>query len=891
MIARRRLTIRQRVLVLLLLGILGIVGMAGVIGYALHRTSTLLGEASIAGEIARGSERLRANQERFLRNPTQDHAQRSVTALDHLEEQIQRADERFGGLRRQDELLDEYRPQLARVIGLSLQLEGDLARFQSESTRLIEKIRTEIIDRARALDVRDMMADRPVNVTRDALADSASVIIEELNRTQLNLARWFLSRSDATYQEHRKQIRQMIQRELEKIRYFLVAIEDEKLLEAARQLPDRYAGLHETHQAIEDDRARRDTQLASLTPLGLELFGLNRQGSIAIERQSRQTHDQVVVLSLIVGAAFFLPTLLVGWRLGRSIVDSLRSTVKVLHRLDLNRLDEPFSQDDGSASIPDDEIGRLIQALDDMRRRLREGIAQREQAQRALRRNEQNLRITLNSIADGVIATDAQGRVTQMNPVAEELTGWSFAQAEGHDVEEVYRLGLGDPETDQVAASGECEVWLIARDGTRRRVAASVSPIVDQRGDEIGEVVVFQDISEEVQLQEQLRHAQKMEAVGQLAGGVAHDFNNLLTAIMGSAALLAMRLGEDHEEAGLVEQITLASGRAADLTKQLLAFSRKGRMQSTSVDLHEIVGEVQRLLARSIDRRIEIVRDLQADRSAVHGDPTQLQNALLNLCVNARDAMPQGGTLTLATRNVKLSRDELEHWPEDLVPGEYIQLEVRDTGVGMDEALQARVFEPFFTTKAEGEGTGLGLAGVYGCVQGHDGAIRIESAPGQGATFRLLLPISGSRTKHRPRRQSEGVVRGAGTVLIIDDEEVVRKMLAKALGDLGYEVLTAVDGMDGIETFADAHDEIDVVVLDMVMPRLSGEETFYQLQQIDPGVPVLVSSGYARNSAVERLAQAGAAGFLAKPFQLDELSRLLWQVAEPGIGGSAVSGE
>ncbi len=890
MIARRKLTIRQRVLVLLLLGILGIVGMAGVIGYALHRTSSLLGEASSAGEIARGSERLRANQERFLRSPSQDHAQRTVTALDRLEVRIQRARERFGGLRRQEELIDEYRPRLARVIGLSLQLQSDLSRFQGASSRLMEDIRSRIIDRTRMLDVRDMMADRPVNVTHNALANSASVIIEQINRTELNIAKWFLSRPKATYMGHRNQIRGTIQKELEKIRYFLVAIEDEKLLSAAGKLHERVEELHKIHLTIEADRARRDTQLASLTPLGRELFGLNREESVAIQRQSRQTHDHVMMLSLIVGAAFLLPTLLIGWRLGRSIVHSLQSTVKVLHRVDLNRLDEPFGQTDGLGDIPDDEIGRLIRALDDMRRRLREGIAQREQAQRALQRNEQNLRITLNSIADGVIATDAQGRVTQMNPVAEQLTGWSHGEAEGRDVEEVYRLQLGDPDNDKAAAFDE-EVWLIARDGTRRRVAASESPIVDEPGNQLGEVVVFQDISEEVQLQEQLRHAQKMEAVGQLAGGVAHDFNNLLTAIMGSAALLAMRLGEDHEEAGLVEQITLASGRAADLTKQLLAFSRKGRMQSTSVDLHEMVGEVHRLIARSIDRRIEIVCDLQADHPIVHGDPTQLQNALLNLCVNARDAMPQGGTLTLATHNVTLSREELEHWPEDLAPGEYVQVEVRDTGVGMDEALQTRIFEPFFTTKPEGEGTGLGLAGVYGCVQSHSGAIRVESDPGEGATFRLLLPASISRDRHLPRRRGEGVVRGEGTVLIIDDEEVVRKMLAKAVGELGYEVLTAVDGPDGIETFTRAHEEIDVVILDMVMPRLGGEETYHRLKQIDPDVPVLIASGYARNVAVDRLTQAGATGFLAKPFQLDELSRLLAQVGQPGTGGSAASGE
>jgi CheY-like chemotaxis protein len=339
-----------------------------------------------------------------------------------------------------------------------------------------------------------------------------------------------------------------------------------------------------------------------------------------------------------------------------------------------------------------------------------------------------------------------------------------------------------------------------------------------------------------------------------------------------------MRLGEDHEEASLVEQITVASGRAADLTKQLLAFSRKGRLQNTNVDLHETVTEVQRLLERSIDPRVRIVRDLQAHHSRVRGDPTQLQNALLNLCVNARDAMPDGGTLTMATRNTMLTADQLDNWPEDLVPGQYLQLEVTDTGVGMDEALQARVFEPFFTTKAEGEGTGLGLAGVYGCVQGHNGAIRIDSAPGRGSTFRLMLPCSNGRVSAGASEQGQGVVSGEGTILVIDDEEIVRRMLDKAISDMGYEVLTAPNGPRGIETFQQAHDRVDAVVLDMVMPRLGGEATFHRLREIEPDVPVLIASGYARNSGVERLTKAGAAGFLPKPFQVDELSRLLARV-------------
>jgi len=384
---------------------------------------------------------------------------------------------------------------------------------------------------------------------------------------------------------------------------------------------------------------------------------------------------------------------------------------------------------------------------------------------------------------------------------------------------------------------------------------------------------VVRDITGRKRAEDQLRQSQKMEAIGQLAGGVAHDFNNLLTCVMGNAQLLEMRLPEDSDNTPLVGDIINASTRAADLTDQLLSFSRKGRQQSINVDVHQIIAEVVRLLSHSIDRRIEISQGLEASRSIVRGDPTQLQNAILNLGVNARDAMPNGGKLTFATRNVTLDdRSEVTESYE-VAGGTYLEIDVADTGVGMDAAIQKRIFEPFFTTKKHGRGTGLGLAGVYGCVHSHHGVVQVYSKVAKGSTFKILLPLSqdsvASPTPDPPSRP----VRGHGHILVVDDEEIIRNFASKALGELGYQVNTCWNGATGVKFFEAHHGEIDLVILDLIMPELGGEDAFARMREIDPDAHILISSGFSRHETTTSLLAAGAKGFLNKPFDVSELSQ------------------
>ncbi len=372
------------------------------------------------------------------------------------------------------------------------------------------------------------------------------------------------------------------------------------------------------------------------------------------------------------------------------------------------------------------------------------------------------------------------------------------------------------------------------------------------------------------QLQEQLHHTRKMEAIGQLAGGIAHDFNNLLTAIHGNAELIRLDSSSTPSLLESADQIIKASQRMGDLTQQLLAFGRKGKLQSIPVDMHEAIIETVKLLAHSIDRRIEITQELRASYPIVMGDPSQLKNALLNLAINARDAMPGGGKLVFSTRVTRLDPHHDPCCKEGLQPGQYLEIAVRDTGVGMDDATLERIFEPFFTTKKIGEGTGLGLAGVYGCMKNHKGFVDVESKPNQGSTFRLFIPTVDSPV---------GVYASDGPkpkhLLVIDDEDMVRNYAVRALRTLGYRASFCADGEEAVRYYRDNHHDIDLVLLDLIMPRMGGLETFRELKHINPNIRALLISGYTDHNVVEQLRSEGVLGFVNKPFEIEALAKEL----------------
>lgn len=396
------------------------------------------------------------------------------------------------------------------------------------------------------------------------------------------------------------------------------------------------------------------------------------------------------------------------------------------------------------------------------------------------------------------------------------------------------------------------------------------STLMDFR-DEQCVLTVCLDVTEQKLLEEQIRQTQKMDVIGQLAGGVAHDFNNMLTAILGSAELMERHIKDNSAATKLLGNIQKAASRSADLTGQLLAFSRKGQKNAVQTCINTTIHEVISLLERTIDKKITLKTKLIAKSACVVGDPALLQNALLNLGVNARDAMPEGGVITFATANVELDSAYCRASAFTIVPGPYIEISVSDTGTGMTKDIIQHIFEPFFTTKEVGKGTGLGLAAVYGTVSDHHGCVSIFSEPGTGSVFKLYLPLSGD--KKLDESCSEELICGYDGILLVDDEEILRDVGKALLEGLGYRVYLAEDGEHALQIYAREKKHISLVILDMLMPKMGGKETLLRLMECNPDIRVLILSGFNQHGTVDELEKLGAKGFLQKPYLCQELSR------------------
>ncbi len=369
---------------------------------------------------------------------------------------------------------------------------------------------------------------------------------------------------------------------------------------------------------------------------------------------------------------------------------------------------------------------------------------------------------------------------------------------------------------------------------------------------------------EKAELEERLLQSQKMEAIGTLAGGVAHDFNNLLTGIIGQAWVLKRKLEHETPSYRGVEAIETAALRATELTKQLLGFARKGKVRNTSVPMHRVIDDTISVLRHTLDKRILVESHADEAHPPVKGDPTQLQQVMLNLAVNARDAMPDGGKLVFATRPVD--------WEVDL-PGKYLEVSVADTGSGIPEEIKSRVFEPFFTTKPQGQGTGMGLAMVYGIVQNHGGWLELESVSDAGTTFRLYLPLADQDAAPAIRSVKEVPARGEGRILVVDDEDAVRTVLEQILVPIGYQVACAANGKEAVKLYAARPESFDLVMLDMVMPVMNGTSCFRALKAIDPKVRALLITGQGLDEVAQQLLDDGVLGFVAKPFVPEHLAR------------------
>ena len=532
---------------------------------------------------------------------------------------------------------------------------------------------------------------------------------------------------------------------------------------------------------------------------------------------------------------------------------------------------------------PSGKPSHLIGAVQD--------ITERIESEQALRESLDRFKQLADFLPQSVFEVDLTGRLTFVNRWAMDTFGYGEEEV-ARGLNNLDMLVPEDRERavkamqDTLAGKGTGREFRgLRKDGTTFPIVIHSTPILrDDRP--VGLRGVIFDLTElkageleRDRLKERIRHSEKMEAVGQLAGGVAHDFNNQLSAIMGFADLLAE--GEQdpvlHEYA---ENIAKSCARSAELTKQLLAFARRGKYLSVPVDLAALVLEVVQLLRRSLDKRITIDLDLPQAGCLTLGDPSQLQNALMNLALNARDAMPQGGSLVFSIERVEFGGVPGQEKISELTPGRYLKVSVQDTGDGMAPELVQRIFEPFFTTKERGKGTGLGLASVYGTVQSHKGSVTVQSTPGQGSCFSLFLPQLDANTSNELAEQPEVVLTTEKRVLVIEDEPLVGEMLVAMLQRLGFQVEFALDGLRGLEIYKEDWRKIDLVILDLVMPRMSGLETFLALKAVNPSVRVLLSSGYSVDGEAQQVLNQGAIGFLQKPYQSRELQRHLMKAFE-----------
>jgi len=396
--------------------------------------------------------------------------------------------------------------------------------------------------------------------------------------------------------------------------------------------------------------------------------------------------------------------------------------------------------------------------------------------------------------------------------------------------------------------------------------------IVKDDDDTIVEGIAM-DITDKIELEDQLRQSEKMQAVGQLAGGIAHDFNNQLAAIAGYADLLREEADHEPELEQYVAGILSGVKRSSDLTSQLLAFSRKGKKQITSVDIHSTISEVVKMLERTIDKGISISVNLNAASHFVAGDPTQLQNALLNLGINARDAQPDGGEILFLTEVVEVKKRDNSYG--NIEEGAYLKIAVSDKGIGIPAKDKARIFEPFFTTKELGKGTGMGLAAVYGTITNHGGSVHIDTKVNRGTTFTIYLPISKVETLLEEAEPHTESIEGVETVLLVEDEEFVRSVCKTMLEKLGYSVSTCNDGIGALDFYKEKGEEIDLVILDLMMPIMGGKQTFIQLKKMNPEIKVILSSGYSLDGEVQELIDSGVKGFIQKPYIKSELSKVV----------------
>jgi PAS domain S-box-containing protein len=508
-----------------------------------------------------------------------------------------------------------------------------------------------------------------------------------------------------------------------------------------------------------------------------------------------------------------------------------------------------------------------------------------------VRQSEQRYADLYEHSPDIYHSVNRDGAVVSCNVTECEVLGYTKEEVIGKPLIKLYPPELSEDvrmDLRRMFENGEelrgVEGRMRKKDGTLIDVSINVSLVHNAEDRPVLARIVARDITEKKKMEQQILHAQKIDSIGNLAGGIAHDFNNILASILGAASMMKRKMKETDRWYPHVDLMETASRRGAALTRQLLTFARKSSVHVRPLDLNNVVRETLRLVEASIPKSIQVRAELSSDLMVFSGDEGQIQQALLNLCINARDAMPEGGTLHVSTGAATLSALDAAKIAQ-AQPGGYVMLSVMDNGVGIPEELRSRIFEPFFTTKQQGKGTGLGLSVVYGVVRSHGGFTSLESAVGVGTKFTIYLTrIPETDMLSRPHRQKE--VRGGNErILLVEDEVAVNRIVADMLKDLGYEVFSASEGHQAVEAIKSNGKPFSLVVLDMNMPRLGGKETFRRIKEIAPGLKILIASGYSNGMLDDGDFMSRIDGFIQKPFTVEEIAHKVREVLDEPKGG------
>ena len=612
----------------------------------------------------------------------------------------------------------------------------------------------------------------------------------------------------------------------------------------------------------------RDPSLFSRIAEKIAVKEVNTEALRIFEVADRQQFFQIISNYIAKGASRFVKNSIVGFSLGQSSVDgeiTLQTQNKKRKYL-LSRAD---------LSTETRDLGSILISFSD--------VTERRNAEAALEREHEKFKILVDEAPLGVAILKPDGIFKYLNPKHVEMFGYATEDCPTRDEwmnlvfpdSEYRRYAISEFENDleeilSTKKSISKTFNIACKDGAIKTVHFRLMVLPNN-----DHVVLSEDVSQQLRLEEQMAQAQKMEAVGTLAGGVAHDFNNLLQAIQGYSQLLLIDKPADNLETNKLKEIIKASERASELTKQLLTFSRKVESKLRPTNINQVVTQVNKLLNRTIPKMIRIELKLDPHLSTINADPVQMEQVMMNMAINARDAMPDGGRLTFATANIFLG----EAFCSDhigLIPGEYVVLEMSDTGHGLDKDTMEHIFEPFFTTKGLGKGTGLGLSMAYGIISNHRGYVECDSAPGEGTAFKIYLPTIKKNFESKEEVIEENMPPGGKeTILLVDDEQLLREIGTAILTRFGYQVLTCPDGESALELYQEKQSEIALIILDLIMPGMGGKRCLDELLNVDPNVRIVVSSGYSEDKASSEDVESMAKGFIKKPYDINQMLNII----------------